>query len=250
VFTYAVGSSDEEFLTHIASETGGQFARLSDTANQYCEFRRIRAIISGDPVGGCTTFQLKTGEALTLPFQVPGEQDQAAMEVRWRDRRTADEAAAEGLPVNAQIVSPNGKVLKLPFTGIKYEEDDGAVRFTITYPTAGEWKLVVNLNDKAPAEGLFITFSASTNPQALPFLGLGPTPTPEAISLGETSTPEATPTPTPEPPVTPRPTLPPAKPVVSRTPTPTPDPLATPTPTPAPTIAPTATPEATTTPDA
>jgi hypothetical protein len=247
VFTYAVGPSDEEFLAHIASETGGQFARLSDTANQYCEFRRIRAIISGDPVGACTTFQLKMGEALTLPFRVPGEQDQAAMEVRWRDRRAADEDATEGLPVDAQIVSPNGKVLKLPFTGIKYEEDDGAVRFTITYPAAGEWKLVVNLNDKAPAEGLFITFSASTNPQALPFLGLSPTPTPEATSLGETSTPEATPTPTPELPVTPRPTLPPAKPIVTRTPAPTPtiDPEGTPTPSAGPTIAPTATPEAT-----
>jgi hypothetical protein len=194
VFTYAVGASDEEFLLDIAADTGGQFARLSEIGNAYCEFRRIRSIISGDPAGACTTLQLKKGESLTLPFRVPGAQDQAVMEIRWRDRRTRDEVAVEGLPVEAQIVSPNGKVLRMPFTGIKYEEGDGVARFTISYPMAGEWKLSVNLNDTAPAEGLFITFSASTIPQVAPFIPLGPSPTPEPSVAAETQTPEPTPT--------------------------------------------------------
>jgi murein DD-endopeptidase MepM/ murein hydrolase activator NlpD len=246
VFTFAVGPSDEEFLLHIANETGGQFARLSDTANPYCEFRRIRSFISGDPVGACTTFQLKKGEALTQPFKVHADQDQAQLEIRWRDRHTTDSAAADGQPVDAQIVSPNGKVLKLPFTGIKYEEDDGAVRFTITYPLEGEWKLVVNLNDSAPAEGLFITFSASTIPQALPFV-LQPTPTPEPTQLADTATPEPspsdTPTPTPSktggPPKTPDPMN-----DRTHTPSPTKPPKTTPSLTPSPSLSPTPSPTA------
>jgi hypothetical protein len=232
VFTYAVGASDDEFLLDVANDTGGQFARLSDLSNPYCEFRRVRSIVSGDPVGACTTFQLKKNEALTLPFPVPDAQDQAIMEVRWRDRRSLNEALAEGLPVEAQIVSPNGKVLKMPFTGIKYEEDDGAARFTIAYPMAGEWKMVVNLNDLAPAEGLFITFSASTIPQVAPFIELGPSPTPEPTAIPETQTPEPTPTATPEPTASPTPTEVPRKPTPTLNPDATLPPIATPEPPP------------------
>jgi hypothetical protein len=249
VFTYAVGPSDEEFLTAVAADTGGQFGRLSELSNPYCEFRRIRSIVSGDPVGACTTMQLKKGEALTLPFNVPRSQDQALMELRWRERKVGAEGSPAETPVDVQVLSPNGKVLKRPFTGIKYEEDGGSARFTITRPVPGEWKLVVSLKDGAPAEGLFVTFSASTVSQAPPILRLGGTPTPEATPDFQLPTPEATPgeesaTPsgspveeTPNPDPTPAPT---GKPVLTPTPTPTPAPTAEPTP--APTPEPTATP--------
>ncbi len=238
VFVYALGAADEEFLADIAADTGGQMERLSEIANPYCEFRRVRSMISGDPVGACTTMQLKKGEALTLPYNVPRAQDQAVMEIRWRERsRDADSDIIrapqpdQGLPVDATIVSPNGKVLKIPYTGIKYEEDDGSARFTISYPAAGEWKLVVSLNDAAPDEGLFITFSASTVPQVLPFVALGPEPEAE----GETEGPRfATPTPSATPEYT-----------GSVTPSPTPDPMSLPTPVEEPTETPVATAEPT-----
>lgn len=230
VFTYGVGASNQAFLTDIAQQTGGQFAFLAAAANPYCEFRRVRAVISGDPIGDCTTFELRQNEALTLPFSVPSGQDQASLEIRWRDRRTAEEVAAEGEPVTATLVSPGGTTLELPYPGIKLDKDDGAFRYTIARPLSGQWTLIVDLNDNAPAEGLFVTFSASTIPQALPFIDVaaaepeptadpaaatpdqqtatpapaatGDTPTPDPMSL---PTPTATPTPTPSPPATPTP---------------------------------------------
>lgn len=245
VFTYAVGSADEPFLQHIAEETGGQFVKLSDVTNPYCEFRRIRAIVSGDPPGRCSTFQLKQNEALTLPFRVPAEQDQAVLEIRWRDRRSAEAAAAEGVPVDAQIQNPRGRLLERPTPGIKYEDDDGAVRYTISSPLSGEWKLVVSLNDEAPVEGLFITFSASTVPQALPFVELTPDSEPEPAALSETATPEPTPSETAEP----TPTVTPKSKAPSKKGTPTPAPSATPAPSETPTPAADATPAPTPTPE-
>jgi hypothetical protein len=246
VFTYGVGPADEELLAAVANHTGGQFIRLSEVSNPYCEFRRVRAIASGDPVGACTTLQLKKGEALTLPYNVPRAQDQALLELRWRERKVAEETVEGGTPVDVQILSPNGKVLKRPYTGVQYEEDGGSARFTVTRPAAGEWKLVVNLKDGAPAEGLFITFSASTIAQALPILRLGPTPTPDATPSGfgtpepSSPSPENSPTltPPPEPSDTPDPNATPAptgKPEPTPSPTPTASPAATPQPTPSPT---------------
>lgn len=232
VFTYGVGASNEAFLKDIADETGGQFTYLAAAANPYCEFRRVRAIISGDPVGDCTTFELKQNGALTLPFYVPGSQDQASLEIRWRDRRTAEQVAAEGEPVDAQIVSPGGDQLTIPYPGIKLEKDDGAFRYTIARPVSGEWKLIVNLNDKAPPDGLFVTFSASTIPQALPFVDLAPAGEPPATALPDTATPAppATRTPTPTPAVNPPTPDPMSVPTPTLTPTPKPTPKPTPSP--------------------
>lgn len=207
VFAYGVGPSNQFLLKRLAEKTGGEFRMLSDVQNPYCEFRRIRTILSGDPPGDCTTFQVKAGETLTLPFQMPEDQDQAVLEVRWRERRTAAKVAEEGIPVVSQIISPASKPLTIPFPGITYEEQDGAVRYTIAYPLSGEWKLIVATNEKAPPEGLFVTFSASTITQASPYYELPqeediptevPVDTPVEIAA-ETETPAPSDTETPRP---------------------------------------------------
>jgi Mg-chelatase subunit ChlD len=170
VFTYAVGRANRYLLRHLASETGGEFHELSDVDNLYCEFLRIRIHLSGDPPGLCTTFQLKRGDRLSLPFQMPPDQDQGTLEVRWRERRTGDQVAKDGIPVQAQILDTRGSALKKETRGIRYQEDDGSLRYLVSYPEAGQWKLIVKATDKVPEEGLFITFSASTIPQAPPYL--------------------------------------------------------------------------------
>jgi hypothetical protein len=163
------------------------------------------------------------------------------LEIRWRERRTAEQAAAEGIPVTTQLLSPSGRALPNDFPGITYSQNEDGVRYTIAYPVPGEWKLVVTANEKAPPEGVFVTFSASTIPQAPPFVFLpeqppayDETPTPE----GETPTPEATaetptdvgeePTPTRDPndTSTPRPTRTPVpSPSETERPSRTPDPI-------------------------
>ncbi len=193
VYTYAVGRANRYLLRHLANETGGEFHELSGVDNLYCEFLRIRIILSGDPPGLCTTFQLKRGEQLSLPFAMPPEQDQGTLEVRWRDRRTEDQVKAEGMPVQAQILDPAARQLKKDTYGIRYQEDDGSIRYLVSYPDTGEWKLIVTATDKVPEEGIFITFSASTIPQAPPYLEsqLAPkeSPTPGAPTFADPNDP-------------------------------------------------------------
>ena len=170
VYTYAVGRANRYLLRHLAAQTGGEFHELSEVDNLYCEFLRIRIVLSGDPPGLCTTFQLKRGERLSLPFDMPPDQDQGTMEVRWRDRRTERQVKVQGIPVQAQIIDPAGTQLKKDTRGIRYQEDDGSLRYLASYPDAGQWKLIVKATDKVPKEGIFVTFSASTIPQAPPYL--------------------------------------------------------------------------------
>lgn len=233
VFTYGTQGAAPYLLRRVAENTGGEFQRLADIPNLYCEFLRVRTLLSGDPPGGCSTVGVKPGAAVELPFKIPAEQDQAVLEVRWRERRTVERAQAEGLPVKVDIMSPLGEPLTIPFPGITYEERDGAARYTIAWPMAGEWKIIVTPTDKTPETGLFITFSASTIPQAPPYIVLPPPPeeTPSdtpAPTDDPSATDAATDTPTPEPTATlePRPT---------RTSGPTDPPSETPIETPSPT---------------
>lgn len=170
VYTYAVGRANRYLLRRLATETGGEFHKLADVDNLYCEFLRIRIVLSGDPPGICTTFQLKQGERLSLPFDMPPDQDQGTMEVRWRDRRTERQVKIQGIPVQAQIIDPSGTQLKKDTRGIRYQEDDGSLRYLASYPDTGQWKLIVKATEKVPKEGIFVTFSASTIPQAPPYL--------------------------------------------------------------------------------
>ncbi len=246
VFTFGVGGDDEFLLKRVAEATGGEYRYLADVTNLYCEFSRIRTLLSGDPTGQCSAYPLKNGEKLSLPFNVAAEQDEAIFEVRWRERRAAALVDAEGVPMRAEIRSPNGGVIRLPFDGVKYEEHDGWVRFTLAYPTAGEWTVVISPTDFLPEDGIFLTFSAKTITQASPYVELPEEPpayeefTPEPTALDETETPVPTDSPTPRPtrtlPATGEATAPPR-----RTPAPT-DSTETPAPeteTPGPTPAPT-----------
>jgi cell division septation protein DedD len=209
VYAYGIGAVRPYLLKKIADSTGGEFTMLSQVTNLYCEFLRIRTILSGDPPGRCTTFPLGPSDALTLPFHIPPAQDQAVLEVRWRDRRTAEEAAEEGIPIVVQILGPSGTPLEIPFPGITYEEEDGAARYSITRPVDGEWTLIVSATDLVPEEGLFITFSATTITQVSPLYDIvieepteTPPPTEEPSPSGsptEATTPEPTVTPTPRP---------------------------------------------------
>jgi hypothetical protein len=211
VYTFGVGAANSYLMRRVAQKTGGEFKRLTETDNLYCEFFRVRTLLSGDPPGKCTTTQVKPGSSIQLPFDIPAGQDQALLEVRWRERRTPEQAAAEGIPVTTQLVSPSGRALPNNFPGLTYVQDEDGVRYTIAYPLAGKWTLVVNANDKTPPEGVFVTFSASTIPQAPPFIDLpdepppydeipteAPTETPAATET-ETPTPLETETPTPQP---------------------------------------------------
>ena len=219
VFSYATGLANSYLLRRIATRTGGEFHRLADIDNLYCEFYRVRTILSGDPPGLCTTFPLKPGEKLSLPFKIPADQDQAVLQIRWRDRRTKDQVRAEGMPVRAEILGPDGRLLKTPTPGINRETEDGSIRYIVSYPKDGEWKLVVAAGDKLPPEGLFITFSAGTIPQAPPYYKLDATPTgTPSVSTGEgpcmvapSGTPSNTPTPSGSPTET-------TSPIVSETP--------------------------------
>jgi hypothetical protein len=208
VFTFGVGNSNNYLLRRIANKTGGEFKRLSQVENLYCEFLRVRTLLSGDPPGRCTTSQVKQGQTVELPFTIPSGQDQAILEIRWRERRTAEQAAAEGIPVTTQLMSPSGRLLPNDFPGITYTQNEDGVRYTIAYPLPGEWKIIVTANEKAPPEGVFVTFSASTIPQAPPFIILPDEPPAyeETPTPGETETPEATEEPSPTDGASPTPT--------------------------------------------
>lgn len=204
VFSYAPGRGNLSLLSGLAEKTGGEFRRLSEIENLYCEFLRVRTVLSGDPPGSCTTLQLKQGDSISMPFSIPADQDQALLEVRWRERRTSEEAAAQGVPVNTRILGPSGTPLSVPFPGVGVEEHEGAVVYRIAYPQEGTWTLVVSATELIPAEGIFVTFSASTVPQVPPsFFEDNPPPgTPDVLAETETPAPTESPSPT----ATPRPT--------------------------------------------
>ena len=162
VYTFGVGAANSYLMRRVAAKSGGEFKRLTAADNLYCEFFRVRTLLSGDPPGKCTTSQVKPGTSISLPFDIPAGACQAILEVRWRERRTPEQAAAEGIPVTTQILSPSGRPgLLNNFQGVTYIQDEDGVRYTIAYPLAGKWTLVVNANEKTPPEGVFVTFSAT-----------------------------------------------------------------------------------------
>lgn len=204
VFTFGVGADDQWLLRRVAEKTGGQYVSLAETDNLYCDFLRIRTVLSGDPPGQCSAYPLKPGEDLSLPFTVPEDQDEALFEIRWRERRAAEQQEKEGIPIRAELVGPDGRRVPLPHQNVRFEEHDGWARFTLGYPAPGMWKVVISPTAAMPLDGIFLTFSAATITQASPFVEVPGAPveqtaTPEPTVVEETETPIPSETPTPRP---------------------------------------------------
>ena len=211
VYAYSSGDSSAA-LARIARATGGEYRPLAEVSNTYCEFRRIRSLASGDPPGRCSAYQLATGDVLLLPFNIPANQDEATLEVQWRV------ASGDAVPggITPRIHGPGGGIIKLPLSGITVEERDGAVVFKIVRPLAGAWRLSVS-GENLPPEGVYVTFSGKTVPQAppapseMPSPSAGPTdpPTDSATPTpGDSRTPTPVPTKEPRPTAEPQPTPP------------------------------------------
>jgi hypothetical protein len=201
VFAYRMGGGQAKLLEEIATTTGGEYQALADVKNLYCEFRRVRTLVSGDPPGRCSALRLAPGDVLSLPFMVPRGQDAATLEIRWRERTVAGVEGAESPGIKALLHAPSGRKLTLPYSGVTLHEDGGSARYTIARPLAGTWSLSVTGENIAP-EGIYVTFAGFIVPQAPPPPIVMPT---EAPSESPTESPApseteeaATPTPTEE----------------------------------------------------
>lgn len=230
VFTYRTGEEPAPLLARVSEATGGTYRPLSEVRNLYCEFRLVRAVISGDPPGRCSALRIEPGDVLSLPFTIPADQDAATLEIRWRQRDLPGDEAEDGLTMNPTILAPSHTVLPTPYPGIEFTEDAGSATFRIARPVAGTWSLTVS-SENVPEGGVYVTFSGSTTPQAPPEPEATeepsagptdpPTDTPEPTA---TQSPDGSPTPEPtrpEPTAEPQPTPEPTRPVQT-TPTPTP----------------------------
>jgi hypothetical protein len=222
VYTYRLGEDDSgELLEDIAEATGGGYKPLADVHNLYCEFRLVRALISGDPPGRCSALRIEPGDVLSLPFNIPEDQDTATLEIRWRQRELPGNYKDDTFTIRAEILAPSHAVLPAPYPGIVVEEDAGSIAFQIVRPVAGTWSLTVS-GENVPEAGVYVIFSGTTIPQAPPAaLEVEVAATPSAKPTDPPSdTPEATAspaplptrgpviTPAPEPRLTPQPTRP------------------------------------------
>ncbi|MEX2390664.1 MAG: VWA domain-containing protein [Dehalococcoidia bacterium] len=224
VFAYGIGNNNRVLLQRIADDTGGDYKKLSDVDDLYCEFRRIRSLTSGDPPGSCSAYQVAPGDRLSLPFHVPPNQDQATLEIRWRERPVAGEATSGGSRLHTTLLSPSGTPIELPLAGVQLDAGQESISYKITRPTTGVWYLSVDA-DNVPDDGLYVTFAGRTIPHITPTAQETPTPELSASPTVEpvTSSPTAAPSPTPS--LKPLETRPP-----TFSPTPTPKPLETPPP--------------------
>ncbi|HUF54572.1 MAG TPA: VWA domain-containing protein [Dehalococcoidia bacterium] len=227
VFSYRLGDDEAPLLESISESTGGSYRPLNEVRNLYCEFRMMRAVLAGEPPGRCSALRIEPGDMLSLPFNIPANQDGATLEIRWRSRIPTDEASAE-FTMKASIQAPSRTKLPIPYPGIEVTEEAGSILFSIVRPVHGTWTLSVG-SENLPEGGIYVTFTGVNIPQAPPPLPPEPPPTEE---------PTAAPTHPPSDTTEPSPSDEP-RPDESETPVPTPSPSLTPDPQPTATEPPT-----------
>ncbi|MBE3109770.1 MAG: VWA domain-containing protein [Acidobacteria bacterium] len=143
IFTFGFGSANDSLLSTIATETGGEFKRVTDVASFACEFQRVRTLIAGEQPGPCTAHNVLPNQTVSLAQAVPPTQAQVTFSSSWL-----------GSDIVMTLVAPSGRVIDRDSTDPDVTHDLGSSFevYSVAYPEAGEWTIELFGAD-VPAEG-------------------------------------------------------------------------------------------------
>lgn len=156
IYTFGFGDADDVLLQSIASNTGGEFARLP-TTGFVCEFQRVRAKIAGVTPGPCTVNVVSPGGVLSLIKTVLSKLAQATFSISW-----------PGSDVVMTLTSPSGRVIDRNTVALDVVHDRGSTFevYTILNPEAGDWK--VNLfGADVPPQGEEVVLGMTMIPKVI-----------------------------------------------------------------------------------
>ena len=153
IYTFGFGSANDELLTNIANNTGGEFARLP-TSSFICEFQRVRAKIAGVEPSPCTSYLIGPLEFTKFYVIVESGQEQVSFSLSWI-----------GSDVELSLVSPSGRIINRSSADIDVTHDLGAAYeiYTLLKPEPGEWEVTLFGAD-VPAGGEEAVFSFTSIP--------------------------------------------------------------------------------------
>jgi hypothetical protein len=154
VFTFGFGSADDVLLQRIATNTGGQFARLP-ASNIVCEFQRVRQMIAGSAPGDCTSKSVLPNATTSFTTIVEPQQAQATFSTSWL-----------GSDVAMSLVSPSGRIIDRSTVAPDVVHDLGASfeSYSIILPESGDWEVKL-FGLSVPPSGEEVIFNVISIPQ-------------------------------------------------------------------------------------
>jgi Mg-chelatase subunit ChlD len=154
IYTFGLGSgADNELLSKIASETGGEHIELEEN-EIICEFQRVRSKIAGVEPPPCRTMRIGPFELIVFSIEIKPGQLQTTFSTAWN-----------GSDVEMSLVSPSGRVFDRYTQAHDISHDNGAAFevYTVTNPEPGEWEITLFGAD-IPLEGEDVTFIVTSVP--------------------------------------------------------------------------------------
>jgi len=142
IYTFALGSADDDLLQRIADETGGQFKRLP-TTDLICEFQRVRSLVAGETPQPCHSQHVNPGETTQYLATIPAGQAQATFSANW-----------PGSSIRVSLIPPSGPPLiecDAPPPGVSCDAGDTFVVYRVQNPEPGDWTIELFGQDLPPA---------------------------------------------------------------------------------------------------
>lgn len=131
IYTFALGSADDALLQQIASNTGGEFKRLS-TKGLVCEFQSVRAKIGGVEPQPCTSTGISSGGVVNFVRNILSNMAQATFSIVWG-----------GSDVIMTLKSPSGRLIDRDTVApdVIHDLDSNYEIYTILDPEPGDWEV-------------------------------------------------------------------------------------------------------------
>ncbi|MCI0554325.1 MAG: PKD domain-containing protein, partial [Anaerolineae bacterium] len=168
IYTFGFGSANDALLQQIASNTGGEFARLP-TSNLVCEFQRVRSKIAGVEPGPCTVIHIGPLEIVIFIVAVASGQEQVSFSTSWT-----------GSDVEMALTTPSGRVIDRNTVAPDVIHDLGSTFeiYTVLNPELGDWEVSLFGADVPPG-GEDVVLGTTT----VPLLNQTPTAKPNGPYL-------------------------------------------------------------------
>lgn len=227
-FVYDTGADTSGAVIDALTAAGNEYHALSQVRDLPCEFQRVRSEISDDGLTACSSFLLREGEIVSVPFAITEGQASATFSVSW--------SSAEGVRphVHSVLLDPAHARTGPSAPGVTKRLGISFQAFSAQAPAPGNWKVYVDA-DGLPAEGVTLRLTSSSTAKPVPGAA-APFETPKLDEGNTTDTDEPTPTGSgqPSPTLRPKKTVPPKPSPTPSRPTATPEETLQPTPAPSP----------------
>lgn len=177
----SISTAGEAELQNIASQTGGKFYRVPDTAGLAGVFMQLAAESSGHGMLARVPEVLGSGQSRQIPVLVEEGAEGATFAIAQANSQDV---------MDMSLLSPSGKILTpndpARNPDIKFSSESNSKVFRINAPEAGAWKIIVNAGKVVTGKFETLAFASHDGVQLNVSTSKDTVASPEAIEVHAT----------------------------------------------------------------